>query len=71
VLVVVDRGGNIYSLDPETGEVLKPSPSIIEKRVLANPIEFDGDVLVVSQDGDLYRVKPTGDEAPRRIEVKQ
>ena len=71
VLVVVDRGGNIYSLDPETGEVLKPSPSIIEKRVLANPIEFDGDVLVVSQDGDLYRIKPTGDEAPRRIEVKQ
>lgn len=71
VLVVADRGGNIYSLDPETGEVLKESISIIEKRVLANPIEMDGAALVVTQDGDLYRVEPSGEEPPRRLEVKE
>ncbi len=69
VIVVVDRGGNIYSLDRDDGAVLKESASIIEKRVLANPIEFDGDVLVVAQNGDLYRVEPAGDEPPKRVEV--
>lgn len=69
VLVVVDRGGNVYSLNPDTGEVLKSEPAVIEKRVLANPIEFDGDVLLLAQSGDMYRWKPTGDEPPKRVEV--
>ena len=69
VIVVVDRGGNIYSLDRDDGAVLKKSASIIEKRVLANPIEFDGDVLVLTEKGDLYRVEPAGDEPPKRVEV--
>jgi len=68
-LVVVDRGGNVYSLDPDTGEVLKSEPAVIEKRVLANPIELDGDVLLLAQSGDMYRWKPAGDEPPRRVEV--
>lgn len=70
-LVVADRAGNIYSLDAATGNVTKESLAIIEKRVLANPIEFDGDALVVAQDGSLYRVEPAGDEPPKRVEVAE
>lgn len=69
VVVVADRGGNIYSLDAGTGAVVKESLSVIEERVLANPVEAAGGVLVVTQDGDLYRVEPTGDEPPKRVEV--
>lgn len=68
-VVVADRGGNIYSLNAETGEVVKESLSVIEKRVLANPVEVEGGALVVTQDGDLYRVDPEGGEPPRRVEV--
>ena len=69
VVVVADRAGNIYSLNAETGKVEKESLSVIEKRVLANPVELDGAVLVVTQDGDLYRVEPSGDEPPKRVTV--
>jgi outer membrane protein assembly factor BamB len=71
VLVVVDRGGNVYSLDPDTGEKVKESLSVIEKRVLANPIEFDGAVLVAAEGGDLYQIAPTGDAPPKLLDVKE
>jgi len=70
-LVVADRGGNIYSLDPSTGQVLKKSEAIIEKRVLANPVALDNAVLVVAQDGSLYRVEPTGDKPPEIVGQKK
>ncbi|HSP55923.1 MAG TPA: hypothetical protein VLS25_10090, partial [Dehalococcoidia bacterium] len=65
------RGGNIYSLDPSTGQVLKKSEAIIEKRVLANPVALDNAVLVVAQDGSLYRVEPTGDKPPEIVGQKK
>ena len=63
-LVIVDRKGNVYGLDPENGNRIwaKTEEDGIEKTVLSNPIA-DSPVLVEAvfisaQGGDLFRIDP-------------
>ncbi len=73
VLVVIDKNGGAYGVDPATG-TLKwggvNAPVLLNKDVLSDPLLLDGEVLVVAQGGDLFRIDPeTG--AQRSVEVAQ
>jgi outer membrane protein assembly factor BamB len=69
VLVVVDRGGNVYGLDPEDGALQWSSSGEdgLKKTVLSNPLvraddeaeEGTVEVLISAQGGDLFGVDPT------------
>jgi outer membrane protein assembly factor BamB len=55
VLVVADREGNIYGLDPATGKE-SWSAVIPESGMLANPLVMDNEVFLTARNGDLWRV---------------
>ncbi len=73
VLVVVDRDGNVYAIDLETGgEATAGGPLALESEVLADPVvvpsvgsregESDArgeDVLIVTTGGEVVRIDPT------------
>ena len=59
-LVIVDRGGNVFGLDPEEepeDERLRWSEAL-EKTVLSNPLVVGEEVLISAQGGDLFSVDP-------------
>lgn len=65
VLVIVDRGGTVYGLDPEDGT--RQWSSALEKTVLSDPLVLteEGDegedvekVLISAEGGDLFSVDP-------------
>ncbi|MCH8346341.1 MAG: PQQ-binding-like beta-propeller repeat protein [Chloroflexi bacterium] len=63
-LVLVDRKGNVYGLDPETGNRIwsRTEEDGIEKTVLSNPIADSPvlveEVFISAQGGDLFRIDP-------------
>ncbi len=68
-LVIVDRKGNVYGLDPETANSIwsKTEEDGIEKTILSDPLlltETDDDgqdvenVMISAQGGDLFRIDP-------------
>jgi len=64
VLIVVDRAGNVYGLDPATGNQ-KWGPVILSETVLANPLLLEDKVLIVAQGGKLFLIDPaTGASSP-------
>jgi outer membrane protein assembly factor BamB len=63
-LLVVDRDGRMYRLDPATGQPRAAAPLELGGDVLSDPLVVAGEdagelhVLVVTTDGDLVRVDP-------------
>jgi outer membrane protein assembly factor BamB len=57
VLTVVDRRGNVFFVDPATG-LRKRDPILFDAKVLADQIEFEGKVLVLTQGGGLHELDP-------------
>ena len=57
VLIVADRAGNVYGLDPANGSQ-KWAQEILNKKLLADPVLLQDQVLLVAEGGDLYRVDP-------------
>jgi len=57
VLIVADRAGNVYGLDPADGSQ-KWAQEILNKTLLADPVLLKDEVLLVAQGGDLYRLDP-------------
>jgi len=58
-LIVVDRGGAAYGLDPTTG-TLTWGPTLLAKTVLSDPLLLEDSVLIVAQGGDLLAINPEG-----------
>jgi len=64
-LVIVDRDGNVYGLDPEVGTLKwsREAEKGLQKTVLSNPITdpsaLEVEVLISAQGGDLFRLDPT------------
>ncbi|HLB27507.1 MAG TPA: PQQ-binding-like beta-propeller repeat protein [Dehalococcoidia bacterium] len=56
-LVIVDKGGNVFGLDPAEGSK-EWGPLELEKTVLADPAVLDGKVIVSAEGGDLFNVDP-------------
>jgi outer membrane protein assembly factor BamB len=67
-LIVVDRAGDVYALDPQSGEPVRERPVVLGETVLSNPIEVDGRVFVSAEGGDLYEIDPSGESPPRRVQ---
>jgi outer membrane protein assembly factor BamB len=57
-LLIVDRGGNVFGLDPEAGTLKWSAPAALEKTVLSNPLVVGEEVLISAQGGDLFSVDP-------------
>ena len=57
-MVIVDRGGNVYGLDPAEGSLKWSAPAALEKTVLADPVVLDGKVVVSAEGGGLFTVDP-------------
>ena len=66
VLTVVDRKGNVFSLDPATGQQNRVA-LLLDARVLADQIEFEGEVLILTQGGGLHELDPA-EGTLRRLE---
>ncbi len=71
-LIIADRGGNVYGLNPKSGEAEDWSPAISGKTILSNPLVLAGAgeggqdverVLISAEGGDLIRLDDpaTGD----------
>jgi outer membrane protein assembly factor BamB len=64
-LLIVDRGGDVFGLDPEAGTLKWSAPAALEKTVLSNPLVVGEEVLISAQGGDLFSVDPaTGRFSP-------
>jgi outer membrane protein assembly factor BamB len=59
LLAVVDRKGNVFSLDPASAEPQLPGPTRLGTNVLADPLEFDDGMLILGTNGSLQVVDPT------------
>jgi len=63
-LLVFDRDGRVYQLDPATGEAKSQAPLELGGHVLSDPLVIagetpgDAEVLVVTTDGELVRIDP-------------
>lgn len=63
-LLVFDRDGRVYQLDPATGEPKSQAPLELGGDVLSDPLVVagetpaDSEVLVVTTDGELVRIDP-------------
>ena len=63
-LLVFDRDGRVYQLDPATGEPKSQAPLELGGDVLSDPLVVagetpaDAEVLVVTTDGELVRIDP-------------
>ncbi len=59
VLIAVDKDGDVYGLDPQSGAEVWNGPTEIDKEVLADPyVLADGSVLIVTTGGDTFTVSP-------------
>lgn len=58
VLIIVDRQGNVYGLDPAQGRMKWTGPAVLNKTVLADPLPQGAQVLIVAQGGDLFQIDP-------------
>jgi hypothetical protein len=62
VLIVFDRDGRVYGIDPESGAAAFAAPLVLEDDVLTDPLVWqspDGErVLVVTRAGDLIQIDP-------------
>jgi outer membrane protein assembly factor BamB len=58
-LIVVDRDGNVFALDPEDGTLAPAQELNVGADVLADPLVMaDGNVLIVTTKGDVVRIDP-------------
>ncbi len=61
-LLIADRKGNVYGLDPNSGTLSWSAPAALEKTVLSNPITdpsaLEVEVFISAQGGDLFRIDP-------------
>jgi len=58
-LIVVDRGGNVFALEPEDGTMAPAEALDVGGDVLADPLVMsDGSVLIVTTGGDVLRIDP-------------
>jgi outer membrane protein assembly factor BamB len=72
LLIVIDRGGNVYGLDPESGTQVAGSPLKLDAKVLADPVVLpNGDVAVVTTDGELVRIDAGALEIVSRKKLTQ
>lgn len=67
-LMVIDRKGNVYGVDPVDGTSLWPAPAVLGKTVLSDPVQMDDGVLIVAQGGDVFQINQDGGGL-RKIEV--
>lgn len=68
-LLVVDRRGNVYGVDPAEGTSLWPAPAVVGDDVLADPVLLEDEtVLIVAKGGDLFQINSDGGGL-RRIEL--
>ncbi|MDZ4278412.1 MAG: PQQ-binding-like beta-propeller repeat protein [Dehalococcoidia bacterium] len=64
VLIIVDKDGNVYGIDPREGIAAMDGPLALGGDVLSDPIllpragEEGEDVVVVTTDGELVRIDP-------------
>lgn len=68
VLVVVNRNGEVYGVDPAGRQ--KWGPTLLNKTVLADPLSLSDDsVMIVATGGDLFRIDPnTGASSPVQVQ---
>lgn len=67
VLVVVDREGLVYGLDPATGSEAWARQGLM-RRVLADPVPLDSQALIASQDGNLFQLDAASGQL-RRLDL--
>ncbi len=69
ILIVIDRDGNLHALDPLDGS--KTSETLdLGGDVNADPLVLDnGQVLIVTSDGDMIRIDPETLEIVSRVEL--
>jgi len=59
IVIAVDDKGNVYGIDPESGNQVWNGPTEIDKKVLADPyVLADGNVMIVTTGGDTFTVSP-------------
>ncbi len=59
VVIAADNKGNVYGIDPESGNQVWNGPTEIDKKVLADPyVLADGSVMIVTTGGDTFTVSP-------------
>lgn len=59
VVIAADKSGNVYGIDPESGNQVWNGPTEIDKKVLADPyVLADGSVMIVTTGGDTFTVSP-------------
>ena len=59
VVIAVDNKGNVYGIDPQSGNQVWNGPTEIDKKVLADPyVLADGSVMIVTTGGDTFTVSP-------------
>ncbi len=59
VLIAADDKGNVYGIDPQSGDQVWNGPTEIDKKVLADPyVLADGSVMIVTTGGDTFTVSP-------------
>jgi outer membrane protein assembly factor BamB len=59
VVIAADDKGNVYGIDPESGNQVWNGPTEIDKKVLADPyVLADGSVMIVTTGGDTFTVSP-------------
>lgn len=68
-LLIIDRKGNVYGVDPENGSGLWPAPAQLNDTVLSDPLLLDDGLLIVGQGGDIFQMNADG-SGLRRIEVR-
>ena len=59
IVIAADNKGNVYGIDPESGNQVWNGPTEIDKKVLADPyVLADGSVMIVTTGGDTFTVSP-------------
>ncbi|MEX0786548.1 MAG: PQQ-binding-like beta-propeller repeat protein [Dehalococcoidia bacterium] len=61
-LIVVNRAGEVFGLDPETGVDAFGSPLLLSNDVLADPLAVEGEdgplIIIVTTNGNLIQINP-------------
>jgi outer membrane protein assembly factor BamB len=59
IVIAADDNGNVYGIDPESGNQVWNGPTEIDKKVLADPYVLpDGNVMIVTTGGDTFTLSP-------------
>ncbi len=59
VVIAADNKGNVYGIDPQSGNQVWNGPTEIDKKVLADPyVLANGSVMIVTTGGDTFTVSP-------------